>query len=92
MKRIKLYDEFRRRSAGLLVALLLCVTSAGTAAQGLQKRIYLAPDDHTDYMWTMDEENYRLAFLEMLDYYLNQIDATAGNPSPYQGRWNCDGS
>jgi alpha-mannosidase len=56
------------------------------------KRIYLANDDHTDYMWSMDEEGYRRAFLEMLDYYLAQIDATATNPSPYQSRWNCDGS
>ena len=40
----------------------------------------------------MDEEGYRRAFLEMLDYYLAQIDATATNPSPYQARWNCDGS
>ncbi len=56
------------------------------------KRIYLAPDDHTDYMWTLDEEGYRRAFIEMLDYYLDQIDATASNPPPYQARWNCDGS
>src|SRR5581483_10846093 len=56
------------------------------------RRIYLAPDDHTDYMWTLDEEGYRQAFVEMLDFYLNQIDATAGNPSPSQARWNCDGS
>ena len=56
------------------------------------KRFYLAPDDHTDYLWTMDEEGYRKAFLEMLDYYLDQIDATANNPLAFQARWNCDGS
>ncbi|SFE09554.1 alpha-mannosidase, partial [Nitrosomonas sp. Nm166] len=28
-----------------------------------QKRIYLAPDDHTDYMWTADEAEYEDAFL-----------------------------
>jgi alpha-mannosidase len=56
------------------------------------KRIYIAPDDHTDYMWTADEETYRQAFLEMTDFYLNQMDATAGNAPQYQGRWNCDGS
>ncbi len=56
------------------------------------KRIYLAPDDHTDYMWSLDEEGYRRAFLEMLDYYLDQIDATASNPPQYQAKWNCDGS
>jgi alpha-mannosidase len=43
-------------------------------------------------MWSMDEEGYRRAFLEMLDYYLDQAEATKGNPPPQQGRWNCDGS
>src|SRR5438876_4128176 len=56
------------------------------------KRIYIANDDHTDYMWTLDEEGYRKAFLEMLDFYLNQIDVTTSNPPPHQARWNCDGS
>src|SRR5437868_6120422 len=81
-----------RRSAPLLAvvsSLLLCACAAFSQTP---KRIYLAPDDHTDYMWTLDEEGYRQAFVEMLDFYLNQIDATAGNPSPSQARWNCDGS
>ncbi len=80
-----------RRSVLLLAAaLLLCLNSFTSFAQ--TKRIYIAPDDHTDYMWTLDEEGYRQAFIEMLDYYLNQIDVTAGNPSASQARWNCDGS
>ncbi len=57
-----------------------------------QKRVYIAPDDHTDYMWRGNEQQYQDAFLSMTDYYLNQMDATAGNPSPYQARWNADGS
>lgn len=57
-----------------------------------QKRIYIAPDDHTDYFWTAGEDTYRRAFLEMIDYYLQQADATQGNPSDFQSRWNCDGS
>jgi len=52
-------------------------------APAATKRIYLAPDDHTDYMWTADEATYRAAFLEMLDYYLNAADSTAGNTSVY---------
>jgi alpha-mannosidase len=55
------------------------------------KRIYLAPDDHSDYVWTADEATYANAFVEMLDYYLGQADATAGNPSSQRARWNCDG-
>ena len=57
-----------------------------------QKRIYLAPDDHTDYMWSADEAVYQNAFLTMTDFYLDRMDATAGNPSQYQARWNADGS
>lgn len=65
---------------------------ASAAEPAPPKRIYLAPDDHTDYFWTLDDEGYRRAFLEMLDYYLHQIDATTNNPVPHQARWNCDGS
>jgi alpha-mannosidase len=57
-----------------------------------QKKIYLAPDDHTDYMWTATEEEYRKAFLEMLDYYIELNEATANNPYHSQSKWNCDGS
>ena len=60
-------------------------------AAAAQKRIYIAPDDHTDYMWTADEATYQSSFLAMLDYYLNLTDSTASNASPYQSRWNCDG-
>ncbi len=56
------------------------------------KKIYLAPDDHTDYMWTSTEEGYRQAFLETLDYYIQLNDSTALEPYPYQSKWNCDGS
>ncbi len=49
-------------------------------------------DDHTDYMWTADEETYRQAFLEMLDYYLDLADATGSEPADYQSRFNTDGT
>ncbi|CAN5525079.1 hypothetical protein BH23BAC1_BH23BAC1_19940 [soil metagenome] len=57
-----------------------------------QKKIYLAIDDHTDYMWTANEAEYDSAFVNMLDYYLDQIDATNSNPPDFQSRFNCDGS
>ncbi len=57
-----------------------------------QKRIYLAPDDHTDLMWTATEEEYEKAFLEMLDYYIELNEKTASNPYNSQSKWNCDGS
>ncbi|WP_019943646.1 glycosyl hydrolase-related protein [Dyadobacter beijingensis] len=56
------------------------------------KRLYLANDDHTDYMWTADEATYDSAFVHMLDYYLDQIDSTRDAPQDFQARFNCDGS
>jgi alpha-mannosidase len=56
------------------------------------KRIYLANDDHTDYMWTGNEAQYDTAFVQMLDYYIRQIDSTKNNPADFQTRFNCDGS
>lgn len=70
---------------------LACVLLAGVVS-AQPKRIYIAPDDHTDYMWTADEESYRQAYLEMLDYYLDQADKTKNNPPEFQSRWHCDGS
>ncbi len=55
-------------------------------------RLYLANDDHTDYMWTADAETYGRVFVEQLDYYLKLTDETLGNPPPYQSRFNTDGS
>ena len=71
------------------IFLMILLTTQGAFAQ---KHIYLAPDDHTDYMCKGDEVEYENAFLEMTDFYLNQIDATKGNPSHHQARWNADGS
>jgi alpha-mannosidase len=69
---------------------LLLGLSVSLSAQ--QKRIYIAPDDHTDYMWTGDEEAYRKAYLEMLDYYLDLADKTQAEPPEFQSRWHADGS
>jgi len=43
-------------------------------------------------MWTGDEETYRNAFVEMIDYYLNLADKTASNPPEHRSRWHCDGA
>ena len=55
-----------------------------------QQRVYLGNDDHTDYFWTATDVGYRTAFLAMLDYYMTQAEATAGNPSDFRGRFTCD--
>lgn len=61
-------------------------------AQQVPKRLYIANDDHTDYMWTGNEAQYDSAFVHMLDYYLDQIDSTRNDPTDFQARFNCDGS
>lgn len=90
-------STFTRRKF-LLLSLLVtaCIPLAKAQVVDKQvpvkKRIYLANDDHTDYMWTANEARYDSAFVEMLDYYLDRIDATRNNPDDYQSRFNCDGS
>src|SRR6185295_10002872 len=73
---------------------LALLTIALTAGPGRSdpKRIYIANDEHTDYFWTATGPQYRVAFQTMLDYYMDQADATAGNPADARGRFNCDGS
>ena len=56
------------------------------------ERIYIANDDHTDYMWSGDVAQYRVVFQQMLDYYMTQAEQTAANPPWARGRFNCDGS
>ena len=55
-------------------------------------RIYIANDDHTDYMWSATETPYRNAFLNMLDYYMAQAETTAWRPADFRGKFSTDGS
>ena len=81
---------FKGSAAGLLpIAQTLDVIAQESG--GTRKRIYIAADDHTDYMWTADEAEYREVFLETLDYYLELIDKTDDHQQDFQCRWNCDG-
>lgn len=73
----------------IFLVALLCVNLLN--AQPL-KRIYLGIDDHTDFMWTANEAGYDSAFVQMIDYYLDQIDSTQTNPDDFQTRFNCDGN
>ncbi|MBC7845629.1 MAG: glycoside hydrolase [Flavobacterium sp.] len=74
----------------ILYFLLVIIMPGELFAQ--QKRLYIANDDHTDYMWTANEAKYDSAFVKMLDYSLLQIDSTKNFPSNFQARFNCDGS
>ena len=75
---------------GLVYILSFVFLSNNASAQ--QSRIYIANDDHTDFMWTADAETYADTFVEMLDWHLKLADETAANPAPYRNRFNADGS
>jgi alpha-mannosidase len=75
-----------------LLILIMFVLGAQSRCIAQQKRIYIANDDHTDYMWTANETKYDSAFVKMLDYYLEHIDSTKSNLPDFQSRFNCDGS
>ncbi len=80
-----------KRNFGLALLALCAAFSIVLAGQEI-KRIYIANDDHTDYIWGTDEEAHRRAFLEMLDYYLSLADSTARLRPEFQSRFNCDGT
>ena len=79
------------------ISALLSLADAAPAALPVStpaqpKRIYLANDDHTDFMWTADAETYANVFVEMLDFHLKLADETATNAAPYRNRFNADGN
>lgn len=73
-----------------LILLSCFLISLSVSAQ--QKRIYIANDDHTDFMWTADADTYARTFVEMIDWHLKLSDETAENEPAYRNRFNCDGS
>lgn len=79
-----------KRLAPVFFAILVLAGASVLRAQAT--RIYIANDDHTDFMWTADAETYNAAFVDMLDHYLRLADETATNATPYQSRFNADGS
>lgn len=79
-----------RIKLGLIFIIFFFTLVSPASAQ--TKRIYIANDDHTDYMWTANEAAYRTAFRDMISYYLDQANSTAGYASPYQSRFNLDGT
>ena len=87
MRNIKL--QYRTIFCCAVLGAATMMTDTGWAQS---RKIYIAPDDHTDYFWSATAEVYHPAFIETLDRYLANITATAGDPIPYQARWNTDGT
>ncbi len=75
----------------MVVAALALGSGAGSASAD-PKRVFMAPDDHTDYFWSATASEYEALFVEMLDYYLDQADATSAEPPEFQSRFSADGS
>lgn len=89
----KISPNFRSRHLGFLALIIVsiaCLSSISTQAQ--QKRIYIANDDHTDFMWTADADTYANVFVEMLDWHMKLADETATNAPAFRNRFNADGS
>jgi alpha-mannosidase len=75
---------------GLVPALL--AGAPGATGKSGPTRLYIANDDHTDYLWSGDESAYRAAFIRMLDYYMARAEATADRGRKNQAKFNADGS
>ena len=73
-------------------ALLALVLGLALPAPLHANRIYIANDDHTDYMWAANEAAYRQAFLGQLDYYIARMQATTSEDPKNQARFNADGT
>ncbi|MBX7138346.1 MAG: glycoside hydrolase [Oligoflexia bacterium] len=84
------------KSTGAVSVLALVSTIffalSSSLAENPKLKVYVAPSDHTDYIWTSDEPGYRAAFIRMLDAHLALADQTAALPTNQQARFNTDGT
>ncbi|MCP5111139.1 MAG: hypothetical protein GY953_09915, partial [bacterium] len=71
-------------------ALLGGFVALGSASIGQAHEVYLMNSNHTDYNWNATAAQYDAAMLAELDFYLQQIAATAGNPVEEQARYTPD--
>ena len=72
--------------------LLMFALLAPTFLFAQQKKTYLAPDEHTDFLWSANERNSYVAFIAQLDYFLGQIASTSGEAARTQAKFSTDGS
>ena len=87
--------DFVRGPTVTTFALALALVALAATARGEEpppKRIYIANDDHTDFMWTADADTYANVFVEMLDWHMKLADETATNAPAHRNRFNADGS
>ena len=84
----------RRPHPTLLLFVAAVAVSASTSSLSAQagKKIFLAPDDHTDFIWSASEAEYYASFQKMLGYHLDQIKATEKEPRHLQSKFTTDGT
>ncbi len=68
---------------------ILLLLSSATYSQE-KKRLYLANDTHTDWMYNGDYEQWKTYIFDMTDFYLKLGEATIKEPLEKQSKWNYD--
>ncbi len=76
----------------LTLSVVATLAAAELSPLPAERRIYIANDDHTDYMWAADAATYDRVFVDMLDFHLDLIRQTKDAPFPHRSRFNTDGS
>jgi alpha-mannosidase len=75
----------------IIVLISFLFISINVKAQKI-KRLYIANDDHTDYMWSGHVAQYDSAFVKTIDFHLRKIDSTKNELPDFQNRYNLDGN
>src|ERR1017187_8160435 len=88
-KKMALIDRFKK---SLSISIVLLFFSSYINIINAQSRLYLANDDHTDFMWTASDTAYETAFVTMIDAWMANNNASSTNPPDYQTKFDCDGS
>src|ERR1043165_9260106 len=89
LKKVTFLDCLLKKGTGIILLLLLIFHADGLKAQS---RIYLSNDDHTDYMFYADEKGYDTLFVNMIDAWMANNNATSTKPADYQTKFICDGT
>ncbi|MDP4117322.1 MAG: glycoside hydrolase, partial [Bacteroidota bacterium] len=86
---VALNYSLEKSTAFVILYMFFSIWSKNITAQS---RLYLANDDHTDYMWTANETTYDSAFIKMIDAWMANNTATSTNSPDYQTKFSCDGT
>jgi alpha-mannosidase len=72
-----------------LLILFILLSSRFSFSQE-KKRLYLANDTHTDWMYNGDYEQWKKYVFDMTDFYLKLGEGTIKEPLERQSKWNYD--